>query len=104
MRWIMSKPAIPLSNFEGWVRQVDPRSLNQLSRIALEFAFPGFLPRDEPTQDQVQGMVRVLKQGADYATWQNRPKRRFSGGEDLPGGRYYTLAVGSHGHDEGTLM
>lgn len=97
--------SIPFSQFQGWVRQVNVSNLNPMWRTAFEFAFPGFLTQEHPTDRQWEGMFKMLELGVDHAFWRNRPKRRFCGGDELPSGRYYTtLAAVPDGHDNGTLM
>ena len=96
---------MPLSTFEGWLKQVDVGNLNDLARRAMDIAFPGFRVLKEPTQEMRSMMEKHVELGADYVTWLDRPYRRYAGSANLPRGRYSTtVAQGPSGNDNGTLF
>ena len=90
---------LPLRTFSSWLKQISPSTLTEIQTLALNVAFPGFLPLSEPTEK----MMADLESGR-AGFWQSQPSRRFSGDDSLPTGRYYTLANDAEGDDRGTLV
>ena len=74
----------------------------------MNYAFPGFVELEGPTEDMRREMAEHVRLGANYVSWKSTPQRRYSGGsllgEDLPRGRYYSLAYDNTGNDFGTLV
>jgi hypothetical protein len=76
--------------------------LNELGVAAMEFACPGFLPKDPSPESQKN--IDELAQKLDTLYVERRPPRRFSGDETLPRGRYYSVAKGASGRDGFTIQ
>lgn len=105
---------IPLTSFEGFLKQIDHSSIRERERVALKAAFPQFWLEGElvPNEDSILQLAKE-KLGINYYSeigdralprMQKVPNRRFSGGFDLPRQRYYTLSSDEVGNDNLTLM
>lgn len=106
---------IPLTNFKGFLKQIDASQLGARERASLNAALPHFWPAEQPDNwhDQIRSardrLQRMLGDShgmlpGQPITWQAVPNRRFSGGDDLPRGRYYTICKDSSGGDDLTLL
>jgi hypothetical protein len=80
---------IPISEFSGGLRRVDPEHQEEVAAMVLSAAFPHFATLDELLGDQPRSQ---------------KPKRRFAGGLTLPRGRYYSLCSPNTRNDHGTLV
>jgi hypothetical protein len=90
---------LPLTQFQGWLKQLNPKKLDVLRCEALDAAFPlflnlespeaDFLPVDPP-DDREQKGVKLIRE------------RRFAGDPHLPRARYFTVSD-EHGKDFETL-
>ena len=104
---------LPLTTFEGALKQIDAARLSPRERLALEVALPHFLSSPPPAAESMNQAAerRFLDAVSDARDrrprlrieWQSAPNRRFAGGPDLPRGRYYTVARDPAGDDDSTL-
>lgn len=95
--------AIPLTRFHGWLKQIEPSSLDSLQRLALEALFPGFAPPDPEDVDRSVRQARRASMATRVIGVYVNP-RRYSGDWTLSRGRYFTVAKDSSGFDYGTLL
>jgi hypothetical protein len=93
---------IPLTTFDGWLKQVSMDMLNPLGRLALDRAFPLFLTFMDFSEDLAHNLL--TRRGGGVKTF-HRPMRtrRFAGDDRLPRGRYFSLCRDQDGNDRGTL-
>jgi hypothetical protein len=99
--YVIEPMEIPLSSFDGWIKQISPAQLNELGLATLSEAFPRFLGSDPDLEER-----RRLEERAkhvDVVYRRKGPARRFEGDESLPRGRYYSVCEDRDGHDSGTL-
>ena len=99
----MAKKEIPLREFDGWLKQVNLDDLSEVARRALEFVFPHLTP---PSREAADEWAQKMRDEDEYdhvlPVYVN--KRRFAGDWTLGPSRYYTLATGRGGNDNGTML
>lgn len=100
---------IPLTEFAGFLKQIDAASLSADARESLAVALPHFWPKDPPADEStIKARARQIfgsfKEDRMKVTIQRGPNRRFSGGEGLPRQRYHTLSRDLRGDDNLTLL
>ena len=101
---------IPLTEFVGFLKQIDSARLGARERQALATALPLFgLDDPPPSAEQIRATARqqlgnAAERHAFEPVIQTVPNRRFSGGEGLPRQRYYTLSINRVGEDNLTLL
>src|ERR1051325_10529652 len=84
----------PFCSTTLWLKRVDAELLNETGARAMKYAFPMFL-----TSEQFQSSALKANQ-----IWPgDGQERRFAGDQNLPRGRYYTVARDETGDDQGTL-
>jgi hypothetical protein len=94
---------IPLSKFSGYLKQMKRDLLDDAVKVVMDNAFPGFLPSD-PNSDEIQRQEKIFRElEVTYVLQDLSTPRRFSGGSNLPRGRYYSLSLDEFGDDKGTL-
>ena len=93
---------IPLSTFDGWLKQINPATLNPMGRLALDRAFPLFLSFMDFSEDLAHNLL--TRRGGGVKEF-HRPlrTRRYAGDDSLPRGRYFSLCQDEGGDDAGTL-
>ncbi|HEY4361630.1 MAG TPA: hypothetical protein VGN17_11695 [Bryobacteraceae bacterium] len=101
-------PPPPLATFRGFLKQIDGGSLTYSQELALSLAAPGFRDRFvfKPQLDALRTLIYTGKE-PEFKTLAHLKKhceRRYSGGDDLGRGRYYTVASDSDGQDGLTLI
>lgn len=67
-------------------------------------AFPEFWPSDPNSPAMQQQFEEFKRMQVDLIYHNPHKQRRFSGWEDLPKGRYYSVCSNDRGEDEGTLV
>lgn len=102
-------PLPPLTTFVGYLKKIDRSVLSEEQKILLNLAVPHFSDRliFRSELDIIRSAL-YQPQKFDDSNKNNRsiPKhssRRYSGKDDLPRGRYSTLAKSLDGKDDGTL-
>ena len=94
----------PFSTFRGYLKQIDTNRLDQRTREYLTKCFPEFQDLDRAAHWTQNAGVGVAM-GSTHATRRSRGRaRRYSGGADLPGGRYFAICNNDSGYDGGTLV
>jgi hypothetical protein len=95
--------SMPLTTFEGWLKQIDADELNPVGLIALDRGFPLFLSWVDFTEDSAHNVM--TRRGYGVSNFNRPPRaRRFAGDDTLPRGRYYTVCRNSRGDDGGALI
>lgn len=94
---------MPLTTFDGWLKQVDADELNPVGQIALDRGFPLFLSWLDFSEDSAHNVTRRRGYGVSSFLPSLRA-RRFAGDDTLPRGRYYTICRNSRGDDGGALI
>jgi hypothetical protein len=95
----------PFTRFEGWLKCLRPTDLNEAQKLALQASFARFY--SEAVTSLLVKEATVYAFATDQA---ERPSeaayryRRFSGGQDLPAGRYYAVCQNQLGYDGGALV
>src|ERR1700730_12700705 len=94
----------PFTTFDGWLKSHRPVDFDELQKIAMKASFARFYNEAEVSP--------LIQESWAYAFNDDSPSRgreapyryrRFSGGQDLPSGRYYSVCMNELGHDGGTL-
>ena len=95
----------PFTRFDGWLKCLRPTDLSEAQKLALQASFARFYSEAVASP--------LIKEATSYAfatDQAERPSeapyryRRFSGGQDLPAGRYYAVCQTQLGYDGGTLV
>lgn len=89
------------TRFDGHVRFTRREGLNVIGKVAMDLAFPRFLPPAWSDQDRAHALARIAP-GVTHTQFQDQQHRRFSGGRDLVRGSYTSLCD-ANGDDFGTL-
>src|SRR6516225_9314116 len=101
---------IPLTEFVGFLKQLDADKLGAREREILSSALPLFWPTEPPfPANEVKARAKQqLGEIVEDEWWttliQKGPNRRFSGGEGLQRQRYHTLTRDHLGEDNLTLL
>jgi hypothetical protein len=101
---------IPLTEFVGFLKQLDAARLGAGERETLARALPLFWPAEPPftaaeVKARAKQQIGEIVEGKEWETLvQKGPNRRFSGGEGLPRQRYHTLTRDNAGEDNLTLL
>jgi hypothetical protein len=99
----MSSP-IPFTTFEGFLKSISLDDLDEFQRKVMKFAAHRFFLEPTANEAGTAAARRFYRTHGTTAAGEEAPcmYRRFSGGPDLPRGRYYTLSAPT-GDDGGTL-
>jgi hypothetical protein len=105
----MTASDAPCSQYEGWLKQVAVSDLNELTLFALDFACPLFRALDDrhshiPHDTRAVAPIMMYGLGSKVGYVGRGRERRFAGDSSLGRERYWTIANGPHGDDEGTLL
>jgi hypothetical protein len=94
----------PFTQFDGWLKCHRPKDLDEAQTIALRASFARFF--NEAATSQLIAESIAYTYGGQYEVDVEAPYRyrRFSGGQDLPAGRYYAVCQNELGCDGGTLV
>ncbi len=85
---------LPLSKFDGWIKQLRLDMLEEKSKAFLKFAFPEF------SQELGEASPKIFSPIQDYSEGR---LRRYSGSTKLPVNSYFTISQNNKGDDGGTL-
>jgi len=94
--------AIPLTQFDGYLKQVSISEHDQESILLFNFLFPAFADERTVLLTDRQKLLESAFSPFVEAAVDRRQPRRFAG-PYLPRGRYFSLCIDSHGNDGGTL-
>jgi hypothetical protein len=93
---------IPLTLFDGYLKQMNPSGWDQGSRSLFAYLFPAFTDeRDVSVDPRSEELARMLSPFVELDTDVKQP-RRFAG-PYLPRARYFSVCRDGHGHDHDTL-
>jgi hypothetical protein len=96
--------SVPLVTFDGFLKQIDRRSLGPGAAMVLDKAFPRFWPADPKSDHFVDGVRRARDLDVDDVYVDLQPARRLAGCRGLPRGRYHSLCHDQSGDDGDTLV
>lgn len=96
---------IPFKETELYLKQLNMNELNELGRAAMTFAFKGYLDTEKIDKSILERNIAKMRKifGRNFYV-DPSCARRFAGDSSLPRGRYYTIAHGKDGFDDGTLV
>jgi hypothetical protein len=100
---------IPLTEFVGFLKQIDGAKVGPREQEILSISLPLFWPTEPPLSAEAvkarakQQPIGELAETAEVLI-QKGPNRRFSGGGGLPRQRYHTLSRDNVGEDNLTLL
>jgi tetratricopeptide (TPR) repeat protein len=87
----MNSPVLPFRSFVGKVKRMRLDENETMASLVMDLAFPHFRDVSEMTAKAQRFYQQFYGEDA-YAALSLKPKRRrFSGGDSLPRGRYYTV-------------
>jgi hypothetical protein len=99
------KAAIPLTDVDVHVKQLNLDALNELGLDTVSFVFTGFVDSEEIEEQRERSRRGFADLAPDVShSFDPSTPRRFAGELTLPRGRYYTLTTGEVGADNGTLV
>lgn len=87
----------PFTTLHGHVKYMRPSVLDPIQKMAMEFAFAAFFAEEQKNEAGLQHVKAFLSEGprigkGPLVDQQPFKYRRFSGGAQLPRGRYFTVA------------
>ena len=87
----------PFTTLHGHVKYMRPSMLNPVEKMAMEFAFAAFFADEQRNEVGLQHVKGFLSEGerigkGPLVDEEPYKYRRFSGGAQLPRGRYFTVA------------
>lgn len=91
---------VPFTRFEGWIKCMRPSDLDDHQILALKLTFGRFFEEHQTSQSVVEADESFRGPGPREQPF---AFRRFAGGPDLPGGRYYAVCNDSSGDDGNSL-
>jgi hypothetical protein len=94
--------AIPLTLFDGYLKQINSSTWTPRSKLLFKFLFPAFADEGDVAIDRrTEEFAKVLKPFVEVDTDTHQP-RRFAG-PYLSRGRYFSVSSDSDGNDYNTL-
>ena len=105
----------PFTDVELILKQINPATLNDLGRDALNQAFTGFYDEAEDIQEAQEMREFFNNRFGEFGFKFSHPSdkiqpgesksyRRYAGDSGLPRGRYYSVCMDESGNDNGTLL
>lgn len=94
--------AIPLTQFDGYLKQINSSTWTPGSKLLFKFLFPAFFDeRDVVIDRRTEEFAKVFSPFIEVDTDTHQP-RRFAG-PYLPRARYFSVSSDSDGNDYNTL-
>lgn len=92
------------SFLRGYVKQIKVSNLDNRTRKLIDECFPHFSGNQEIADSLSKGGFKIGMYSKGSHPVASGRMRRFAGGANLSGGRYYSLCGDSSGYDGGTLV